>query len=417
MTLSQMVDYVCGKVSQTDTEDQAACRTFLQVRHDNAWTDQLWKDSVYSYSQIITPDDYAVTDTWLPTKQVLLCASEFEHILAVRTSLRTLDIETPETFYRSNFDAFANTGDARQFLDLPRAAWEFDTAQTLYLNNAGATETTVILDTVGADLITKVRTKQVVPSGVTVFGTNPVSRIDGFSKTTPSDGAVSISVSGSGIVTVAVDAGSSGAIDFAWADSADQENAGGRDRVTVGIGQSATMLAQSGLFMVSFDAFGGPSPITGVQVGAAFTGTVTYSEPNVATALMTVASDLLPVITVAAAIATAPLRCRIQPVGTLPNPTTLRILGKAKLGTFEEDNDECLIAGMDKVLLEFGVADMWERERQMGFAQQPFNRGVALLEQLKKVQVCQQAYNKRLIPSGGYGDEWQLNSGINASLF
>jgi hypothetical protein len=194
-------------------------------------------------------------------------------------------------------------------------------------------------------------------------------------------------------------------IDFAWALAADGDGL----RVTVGVGGSALMPAQAGGFIVAYNTGTAGLPNAAIALANSFTGTVTYSEnPDPALASH---SDVIGVISIAAADTNAPLRCRIQPVGTLPNPTTLRILGKARLGTFEEDNDECLIAGMDKVLLEFGVADMWERERQFGFAQQPFARGAALLDQLKKVQVCQQAYNKRLIPSGGYRDEYGLNSG------
>jgi hypothetical protein len=404
MTLSEMVDFICGKVSQTETEDQAACRKFVQVRHDSAWADQLWKDSVYSYSQIVTPDNYAATATWLPTKQVLLCASEFEHILAVRTALRTLDIETPETFYRSNFDAFANTGDARQFLDLPRAVWEFDTAQTLYLQNDGQAVTTVIVDSVGADLISKVRTKQTIKPGRTDFSSIPVSRIDGFSKPA-GDGPVSIgplsaapttfTVSFTGLFSLGIAVNSVNPGDIVATLTQGQSAV-----INVQVGQTLYFFFDGAYLNSGFDSYAVTEMGT-LTVTSLVDGGMTFSDGIV----------IIPVVTLAAADTNAPLRCRIQPVGTLPNPTTLRILGKARLGTFEEDNDECLIAGMDKVLLEFGVADMWERERQFGFAQQPFARGAALLDQLKKVQVCQQAYNKRLIPSGGYRDEYGLNSG------
>lgn len=409
MTVTEMVDFVCGKVNQVEPEDKAACRLFLQRRHDLIWRDQLWKDSLFEYTQTISPTGYAPDSTWLPTKQVLILPVEVEHVIAVRTGIRMLEVESSETFYRSNFDNFASTGDSRQFRDLPRAVWDFDTAQTLWLLNYGAAKTTAILSTIGDDLITRSNETVGLAAGATEYPENDVARMDAFSKSV-SDGDVSSGLAGSFTVTFV----SSGAFtNFGIGTTNDPT----QSLVNLTNGQSAAISVTAGQTLQFF--FGNPVlgwHFTGYTVTSPF-GLLTVTDTNDGNGnagVSTFANGSLDpeVIRIAAADTNAPLRCRIQLIGSIPNPTTLRVLAKTRTRTFENDNDEPLIVGLENCLMAFAQADMLQRERRYGQAQAVAQEGATLLEQLKKTQTVQQAYNKRLIPSGGYNDEWQLNSGI-----
>jgi len=132
MTLAQMAAAVCGKVNQSETEDQVACKSFLTFRHDMIWADALWKDSLTEYRQTLSPDGYTPSSNWLPTKGVLLLPPVIGEVLAVRSDSRKLNVRRPEFYYRVDWDAFAKQGEACDYVLLPRCVWEFDTAQLAY---------------------------------------------------------------------------------------------------------------------------------------------------------------------------------------------------------------------------------------------------------------------------------------------
>lgn len=45
MTLSEMVDFICDKVSLTDSDSLASCRQYLKARHEMIWRSYCWRDS------------------------------------------------------------------------------------------------------------------------------------------------------------------------------------------------------------------------------------------------------------------------------------------------------------------------------------------------------------------------------------
>src|SRR5882672_1376047 len=50
MTLSEMASFVCGIVQQSETDDLDTCKSFCTRRFDMVWRNQLWKDSLFSYT-------------------------------------------------------------------------------------------------------------------------------------------------------------------------------------------------------------------------------------------------------------------------------------------------------------------------------------------------------------------------------
>lgn len=308
-----MATFVCNKVNQSETEDIAAGKLFLQRRYEMIWNDQLWKDSLVEYTQTLSADGYVESSTWLPTKQVLLLPPEFDKVGAVRTDTRKLDIQSSEIFYRIDADSFAANGTNRDYRHLPKAVWEYDTGSE------------------------------------TTFGTH-------------------LAASG--------DAGSAYNAEYVSDDG-------------------ITVLPVPGTLQAA------DSPITGPASKLNFFNTIAvdsliyiYSGNGSQLAYTTDGQ--------------APRRCRIQLVGAVSYPCTIRVMGKARASAFSGDTDEPIISGLENCLLAFAQADMLERERQYGKAAAIFQEGQLLLDQLKKQEVVQQAHYQRIIPESGYGDQWPL---------
>jgi len=126
VTLLESATFVCGKLNQSEDEDVTACKGFLKRNAEIIWADQLWKDSLTEFSQTLTPDGYTNTSTWLPTKGVLLCPTDIERVLAVRSDTQHLNVQRPEFFYRVDIDNFAQKGKQMDFVILPACVWEWE---------------------------------------------------------------------------------------------------------------------------------------------------------------------------------------------------------------------------------------------------------------------------------------------------
>lgn len=190
MTLSEMASFVCTKVNQTETEDVAACTMFLTRRQQMIWNESIWKDSLVEYLVTVGASAYTVTSSWLPTKGVLLLPSIIDRVLAVRTDLRRLNVQRPEYYYRIDYDTFAKTGTASEFILLPPCVWEFDTAQACILAgadvSAGADLGVVsVLDTLSSDGVNVVRQSITQDEDEKSIGTT--ARIDSWAKPATAD--------------------------------------------------------------------------------------------------------------------------------------------------------------------------------------------------------------------------------------
>lgn len=131
MTLLDIATFICVKVNQTDPEDISAAKGFAQRRFQMIWQDQLWKDSLIEYTQTLGAADYVVTDTWLPEAKTLLLPTLISIPIAARTDTGKLNVESPEIFYRMDFDTFASTGVPRQYRLLSPVVWQTEAVLAL----------------------------------------------------------------------------------------------------------------------------------------------------------------------------------------------------------------------------------------------------------------------------------------------
>lgn len=313
MTLAELASFVTSKVNQSEPEDVLACKNFLKRRFEMVWQAQLWKDSLFEFTQTLGAiADYEVTDTWLPTKQILLLPTVFTHVVAVRTADRKLNVESSEVLYRSDVDAFADTGQPTKYRQLSPCVWEWDEAvDSLSINGPSEadSETPIVLDETLGTVTTRYSDQmQNIPT------TTAPERVEVFTKAT-SDDTISLYVN----------------------------------------------------------------------------------------------YPLVEIIQLAATDTAALKRQRIQLLGTVVAPITIRVLGKVKMPTFTADADEPGLTGVENCLIAFAQADMLERERQYSKAKALQDQGAALLELLTKEQTKQQAYHKRLVPEDGYQNEYGMD--------
>jgi hypothetical protein len=106
------------------------------------------------------------------------------------------------------------------------------------------------------------------------------------------------------------------------------------------------------------------------------------------------------------------VRIRLTPKPTVS--TELKALVKLKAQALDDDGDVPQLRGIENTLLAFAQGDMLERQRRYGQAQAKFAEGAALLDQLKRTEVMQEAQLTRIQPevlevSGTVG-EWEYPS-------
>ena len=64
MNLAELADLVCETVRKPDSDSVAACKTYLKRRDQMLWAGNLWRDSLFTFTQALTP----ATDT-LPIRE------------------------------------------------------------------------------------------------------------------------------------------------------------------------------------------------------------------------------------------------------------------------------------------------------------------------------------------------------------
>lgn len=408
MTLSQIASFICTKLNQNENNDLAACKSFLKRRFEMIWADQLWKDSLFEFTQTLNSTGYAVTNTWLPTKQVLLLPDNITHVVAVRSDTNKFNVESSERFYRMDYDQFATTGKARDYRLLSPVVWEFDVTESLYVNRAAGADSDLLvnLDLLNSDNRSVARHAIRLSQHSSLVGTS--GRVDSFSKP-QTNGAVTLSVQASGDLLAEGTEYSqpSGGIYYYTVTGF---VVGQEYELTLGNAQSLSagfteFHTESGTFTATTDTYTINGPLYPGSLPA---------PPIVITS--TIAAKGQNIVTLDTTDTNAPRLQRIQLFGTVADGTVLRVLGKIKAPTFEDDNDEPALTGVENTLIAFGEADMYQRERQLGKMREKAQEGGMLLEQLKKVQTTQQTHHKRLIPEDGYN--WDYESrGISPLTF
>lgn len=409
MTLSEMADFICDKVNLTEPEDKASCKGFLRRRFEAIWNDQLWKDSLVDFTQTLASTGYTAASTWLPTRQVLLLPEIFDRVVAVRTGDRRLSVQSQEFYYRSDYDAFAQSGSVVEFFQLKPCVWELDGASSLYVTREAAADATLVLT---LDAVLGAVSRRLKPTlDTTPKSLGSYERLDSLSKIA-SAGRFIISTSKTiravngtypaapehAYLRINTDPSTYVAGEQIYQPFMSDVQAAGIPPESAEIADAITMYwwhkalpsdIQTGPYTIP-DGFRGVMHFTG-------------SSP---TPSATFDSDTL--LVVDAARTNAVKRLRLRLVGIPNDGTVLRVLGKAKAPSFSEDSDEPVIQGIENCLLAFAQGDMLERERQYGKAQLCYQEGVALLDRLKAIEVVQAAHNKRIVPDDGYGNPYDL---------
>lgn len=318
MNLLEMASFICTKVNQTDPEDLAACKLFLKQRHGMIWDAQPWKDAIAMVTVVADPE----LDPLVAAGQVLLPRG-INRVLAIRVPERALAVAAAETYYRYDVDAFAASGTAREFLQMPPAYWvrapgdERAVGMTATAEaDWGLSATANVLDDQGEQLT----------------------------------------------LTMSVNPNTAGY----WDDLA-----GGM----VAEIYSITKPVSAGRFdfMVQLTP-NGPG-----------------SNPDSAYSL-------------AANVVSSVARPRVRLVQAPTEALSLNVLAKMKFSGFEGDSDEMRLTSVDDVLLPLVQGDMLQRERQYGKANLCYQEAGLQLGGMVKAETAQAAYNKRIVPDGGFGD-------------
>lgn len=392
-----MAQLICEKINMQQTNDLAACANWLTRRHELLWNEALWKDSLVAFTQTLEPTGYAITDTWLPTKGILLCNPVIERVVAARLDNTRLSVQRQEYYYRIDYDTFTKNGQATEFVVLPNCVWEWDSSQTAWITNAAGDEAAqTVLDTLDTDNIGV--TRQTLGDGDS-FTTE---RIDAISKGT---------TVGSTLVVIPE------TITFTnlWTDDVDVATwlNGVLTLTTCATGASITIAGPIDQVAASFPVGSPAQTRYGTPPGGqAWRGLITLLADF--SAFTFTPGTTTAIVTMAAAVTNSPKRQRIRLLFIPSQETTIRVLGKRTAPLFNSDNDEPAIPAMTNCLLSFVHADMLQRARRYGQAQAIQQEAVALLDQLKKLETVQQAHNVHISPQEGMGGQWDFNANLSS---
>jgi hypothetical protein len=385
MNLSELATPICAEVRQTDAASVAFCKLALTRWMRTIWNKALWKDSLVAFEQVLSPDDYAVTNTWLPTKGVLLCPSIIDRVVAARLDSRRLMPQRQDFYYCIDFDTFAATGQATEFVLLPKCVWEFDEAQAVYLIRSSAADNALVVttETLNSDNISVTRNSTTMTSPNMSLATT--ERVDAISKL-ESSGSVSLSIPG-GITCIN---GYSGSATFSTTAGSVVVAAGGTGicpsasdvnqiEVSSGAGVDSNLTGGTNYGTATLDSGG----------GLAYNGTTVATDTNM--------------VTLALGDKSAPKRDRIRLLQIPVAETTIRVLGKRTMPTFENDLDVVPLTGAEGCLGAFAQASMLRRERQYGKAQAMLQEALSMLDLLIDNETVQQAHHSMIMPASGFG--------------
>lgn len=392
MTLSDLASLICTKVNASDAEDLVACKLFLARRHEMIWRDQLWKDSLCEWSYTL-PTTYEPTDSWLPSSRVLLCPSQFDRVLALRTDIRALRVRSGEFFYQTDFNAFVSQGSAVEYVQLPPVVWQFDIPQFLSLTSQAGDDG----KTVSAQVVASQDAAPTVLSGA-------FSAANGLAL----GQALIINSIRKGVTKADVALAVRNRLWDGLNKGADVVNEDGLQNVdatlppggSIGWGPAQALVITTDLVVAD------EIPVPG---GMAFVGEAELTTVNGTDGLVFAARARGNSLgNLAAADANTPRRPRLRLMGNLNAGTVIRVLGKSNPPALSDDNDVPAINGMENALISYVQADMLERDRHYAKAQQCMQQAAQLLDQLKRVEVVQQAFNKTIQPAEGYGNPYDL---------
>lgn len=436
MTRDDLVSYITTKAQMVESDDVAACQSFVSKRYELIYNGYLWKDS-------LTMVDIAIDPVNNPDNAVgiVLLPAQIDRVVAIRTATQAMRIHALEEYYRVDWNRFADISDVNGLMEFsilnpiwmtcrpnPTAAvlqsnvpaYNFNIivatipGVTKYVGPTSSVTYTVPNGTYllinGVNEWGLVNTGGVVPvaqnppmppvgSGSTVVVSNGSLTIYGAQGTAAGSAFTGklylISLSGTQTV------GNGASVTLA-SDNSD-DNSGGKtpqqikviwrdtqNRYVTTANMPLTLTPADGIGFIEIESVF--KPVTLGNVNATLTNPV--SSYN----FTSVIGSLLPTLT------RSPNLQRVR-LFSAPNQTlTLSVLGKKPFVPLDFGSEQPLIRNLDNCLIAFGLADMLQRGRQYGKAQSQMQEATVLLSELAKLETLQAANNQRFIPDGGYGD-------------
>jgi len=197
MNLAELADLVCETVRKPDSDSVAACKTYLKRRDQMLWDGNLWRDSLFTFTQALTP----ATDTLLAATGIVLLPASIDRVLALREADGPLPVQNLERYFMDTMDAFAQTGTPCEFSLLSPILYQFATAQAVTMEGASGTpDTSTQVRYLDADGVPQTTTAQ--PS-TTPTSVGTVSEIVGVEKAAGSGAVTFKDASSNTILTVA----------------------------------------------------------------------------------------------------------------------------------------------------------------------------------------------------------------------
>lgn len=134
MILSDLASMICGTVGQTDDDSVAACKLYLQRRHEMIWNSRLWRDSIgFGTVSVIANQTYVGAPRDL-TK--VLCVRE-------SVGMTAMGVTQTEAVLLANPDYFDTANPARSFSPAGSAVAVPTAPGTLSVLSGGAESTDV----------------------------------------------------------------------------------------------------------------------------------------------------------------------------------------------------------------------------------------------------------------------------------
>jgi hypothetical protein len=388
MNLSELATPICAEVRQTDAASVAFCKLALTRWMRTIWNKALWKDSLVAFEQILSPDDYAATSTWLPTKGVLLCPTIIDRVVAARLDSRRLMPQRQDFYYCIDYDTFAASGQATEFVLLPKCVWEFDTATAIKAirNSIGDNAAVLSVETLNSDGI------DIDSQSLTLVNTGTV-----IATTERVDSATKLATTGSVIVGTLAGITCVNNLNVSVTFTADTGGV-----VVLAAGASGVCPSTNSTTMITATWISGSdfATFTGNTFGTATLnsdGDISYDSSALGSLSYT------SVATIAATSQSASKRDRIRLLQIPVAETTIRVLGKRTMPTFENDLDVVPLTGAEGCLGAFAQASMLRRERQYGKAQAMLQEALSMLDLLIDNETVQQANHSIVMPASGFG--------------
>lgn len=166
MTKDQLVNYVCLKLGQTDTDTVAAANIFMESRANMIWDAQPWRDSL-TVCAVQLPN----LPLWQSCPWVILPA-QIGKVMKVRFDPSiTMESNEPVTWFDINPAEFEQTGTPCKFLQYPPVVAQITATGT---NTVGTDETVNISSTDARDIAALYDIEVETSSGAIIKSTGQV---------------------------------------------------------------------------------------------------------------------------------------------------------------------------------------------------------------------------------------------------